>query len=172
MNGVHSCDCMRERKFYLLCQLCFFFLIFVAFTYHIDYIAGSSLRGISHLPLSSKARVDNHPAGRACLRQLAELRGGVRDFPSCNNGVVHRLVDFIDSAAAVDIRVFPRNGLLLGIVRHHGFLPFENPVDLDLGVMYSDLGNMRSVNFQFESVRGEGIYKLIMDTKLPKWNVV
>lgn len=36
------------------------------------------------------------------------------------------------------IRVFPRNGFLLGIVRHGGFLPNEN-MDIDLGVVYPDL---------------------------------
>ena len=36
------------------------------------------------------------------------------------------------------IRVFPRNGFLLGIIRHGGFLPQEH-FDADLGVIYSDL---------------------------------
>lgn len=36
------------------------------------------------------------------------------------------------------IRIIPRNGFLLGIMRHGGFLPVEKPDD-DLGVVYSDL---------------------------------
>lgn len=143
----------------------------MASTYLIDHtVNSSSLRGFSQFP--SQNPEDNLSAASVCLGLLAELRGGVRNFPSCSNGLVHRLVDFIESAAAADIRVFPRNGLLLGIVRHHGFLPFENPVDVDLGVMYSDLANIMAVGFQFESVRGEGLYELIVDTKLPDWNVV
>ena len=36
------------------------------------------------------------------------------------------------------IRVFPRNGFLLGIVRHGGFLPNEG-IDADLGIMCEDI---------------------------------
>ena len=37
-----------------------------------------------------------------------------------------------------NIRFFPRNGFLLGIVRHGGFLPNED-VDADMAVVYEDL---------------------------------
>eukprot|EP00584_Thalassiosira_punctigera_P023484 CAMPEP_0172573356 /NCGR_PEP_ID=MMETSP1067-20121228/136149_1 /TAXON_ID=265564 ORGANISM="Thalassiosira punctigera, Strain Tpunct2005C2" /NCGR_SAMPLE_ID=MMETSP1067 /ASSEMBLY_ACC=CAM_ASM_000444 /LENGTH=346 /DNA_ID=CAMNT_0013365959 /DNA_START=27 /DNA_END=1067 /DNA_ORIENTATION=+ len=37
-----------------------------------------------------------------------------------------------------NIRVLPRNGFLLGIVRHGGLLPNEH-VDVDMGVVYTDL---------------------------------
>jgi hypothetical protein len=39
------------------------------------------------------------------------------------------------------IRVFPRNGFLLGVIRHGGFLPQED-IDADLGVIYTDLNNL------------------------------
>jgi hypothetical protein len=39
------------------------------------------------------------------------------------------------------IRVFPRNGFLLGVIRHGGFLPNED-IDSDLGVIYTDLDNL------------------------------
>ena len=40
-----------------------------------------------------------------------------------------------------NVRVFPRNGFLLGIIRHGGFLPNEG-IDADLGVMYDDIVHM------------------------------
>lgn len=36
------------------------------------------------------------------------------------------------------IRAFPRNGFLLGVIRHGGFLPTEQ-IDRDIGVMYEDV---------------------------------
>eukprot|EP00581_Thalassiosira_minuscula_P002858 CAMPEP_0183737530 /NCGR_PEP_ID=MMETSP0737-20130205/52255_1 /TAXON_ID=385413 /ORGANISM="Thalassiosira miniscula, Strain CCMP1093" /LENGTH=386 /DNA_ID=CAMNT_0025971831 /DNA_START=126 /DNA_END=1286 /DNA_ORIENTATION=- len=39
------------------------------------------------------------------------------------------------------IRVFPRNGFLLGIIRHGGFLPNEQ-VDADLSVIYDDIARV------------------------------
>ena len=36
------------------------------------------------------------------------------------------------------VRVFPRNGFLLGVTRHGGYLPNES-IDADLGVIYEDV---------------------------------
>jgi len=41
------------------------------------------------------------------------------------------------------IRIFPRNGFLLGVIRHGGFLPNEN-IDADLGVISTDLDNLKA----------------------------
>ena len=45
---------------------------------------------------------------------------------------------------AANIRVFPRNGFLLGIIRHGGFLPNERNIDPDLAVMFEDISNINS----------------------------
>eukprot|EP00584_Thalassiosira_punctigera_P006326 CAMPEP_0172529810 /NCGR_PEP_ID=MMETSP1067-20121228/3789_1 /TAXON_ID=265564 ORGANISM="Thalassiosira punctigera, Strain Tpunct2005C2" /NCGR_SAMPLE_ID=MMETSP1067 /ASSEMBLY_ACC=CAM_ASM_000444 /LENGTH=382 /DNA_ID=CAMNT_0013313935 /DNA_START=79 /DNA_END=1227 /DNA_ORIENTATION=+ len=42
------------------------------------------------------------------------------------------------------VRVFPRNGLLLGLIRHGGYLPNEIPDD-DLGIVPSDLEKLLAV---------------------------
>ena len=52
--------------------------------------------------------------------------------------IIH-ITEFIkDLYIKHNIRVFPRNGFLLGIVRHGGFLPIE-AMDVDMGVVYEDL---------------------------------
>lgn len=40
------------------------------------------------------------------------------------------------------VRVFPRNGLLLGIIRHGGFLPNEKVPDADLGIISLDVDRL------------------------------
>ena len=49
-------------------------------------------------------------------------------------------MDMIDTLYhQANIRVFPRNGFLLGVIRHGGLLPNEPKMDLDLGVMFEDI---------------------------------
>ena len=58
--------------------------------------------------------------------------------------VIDIVVDFLSTAQLHNITIFPRNGFLLGIVRHGGFLPQElDHVDADLGVM--DSKELRSI---------------------------
>ena len=42
---------------------------------------------------------------------------------------------------ALGAQVFPRNGFLLGVIRHGGYLPHETP-DADLAVLYEDVVRM------------------------------
>jgi len=42
------------------------------------------------------------------------------------------------------VRAFPRNGFLLGIIRHGGFLPNEKVPDADLGIISADVDKLRS----------------------------
>ena len=66
-----------------------------------------------------------------------------------NNGVpcvsrdqVIKISQFVnDLQKQHHIRIFPRNGLLLGIIRHGGFLPVEG-IDTDFGIMFSDIQNL------------------------------
>jgi hypothetical protein len=48
------------------------------------------------------------------------------------------------------IRVFPRNGFLLGIVRHGWFLPNES-IDADLRIVYEDLSG-KTTNFVVQGI--------------------
>jgi phosphorylcholine metabolism protein LicD len=72
----------------------------------------------------------------------------------CKDKRVERVIDIIRSAAVFNISVFPRNGFLLGIVRHGGFLPTES-VDMDLGMLFSDLRRIQS-NLEIPSVMSPG----------------
>jgi len=74
---------------------------------------------------------------------------------TCKDKRVEKIIDIIRSAAVYNISIFPRNGFLLGIVRHGGFLPNEyakNVVDMDLGMLYSDLERIQS-NLQIPSLK-------------------
>jgi len=57
-------------------------------------------------------------------------------YDSCGSKVVSGLVNFVAASHDNGLQIFPRNGFLLGIVRHGGFLPGE-PIDTDLGVIYN-----------------------------------
>mmetsp|Transcript_32912 Transcript_32912/g.70066 ORF Transcript_32912/g.70066 Transcript_32912/m.70066 type:complete len:383 (-) Transcript_32912:81-1229(-) len=54
-------------------------------------------------------------------QEVLDISGGIREL-----------------LAESKIRVFPRNGFLLGIIRHGGFLPNEH-VDADMGIVSTDL---------------------------------
>ena len=78
-----------------------------------------------------------------------------RYHSDCKDKRVENVIDIIRSAAVYNISIFPRNGFLLGIVRHGGFLPNEsakNVVDIDLGMLYSDLSRIQS-NLQIPSLK-------------------
>ena len=64
---------------------------------------------------------------------------------NCADARVLLIHDLIRSSASQNISIFPRNGLLLGISRHGGFLPNENALDADLGALHSDLDKIRAV---------------------------
>ena len=172
MNGAHT-SVVTSLCHWKFAFFGIFTIIFMGCTYVIDYSADFSLRGMNQLSTASPLENLSAAPRSVCLEKLAKLREGVRDFPSCEDKRVHRLVDFLDSAAAANIHVFPRNGLLLGVVRHRGFMPSEDPPDIDLGIMYSDLGTILDLpDFGFKSIRGDGRYQLVVDTTLPSWNVV
>mmetsp|Transcript_41027 Transcript_41027/g.73977 ORF Transcript_41027/g.73977 Transcript_41027/m.73977 type:complete len:385 (+) Transcript_41027:32-1186(+) len=61
------------------------------------------------------------------------------------------------------VRAFPRNGFLLGIIRHGGFLPNEKVPDADLGIISTDVDRMTVAEGTW--VRNEiikfGEYKLV-----------
>jgi len=69
-----------------------------------------------------------------------------------------------DVYSAGNVRIFPRNGFLLGVIRHGGFLPNEG-LDADLGVMYDDIAHM-SNHFSISS----NVYSYSITKKKPgKW---
>ena len=71
-------------------------------------------------------------------------------------------IDIINTALKYDIRIFPRNGFLLGIVRHKGYLPQEK-IDADLGILESDF---KSIDMQGKF----GVYKLQLIKKHLSWS--
>ena len=61
----------------------------------------------------------------------SQYYNSTQTFPSCGSSNVRSLVQFVDAANRNNIKVFPQDGLLLGVVRHGGFLPNENIIDVD-----------------------------------------
>jgi len=101
-------------------------------------------------------KIDNHiakvstvplqSASSSRLITMNDKEEAIQKFPfhyapeSCIHveDIIH-ITEFIkDLYIKHNIRVFPRNGFLLGIVRHGGFLPIE-AMDVDMGVVYEDL---------------------------------
>lgn len=80
---------------------------------------------------------------------------------SCVEKHIDRYIDLISTAAKYNIRIFPRNGFLLGIARHKGYLPNEK-IDADLGMIESD--------FKDVIMHGKfGTYTLQLNKIHPRW---
>ena len=81
--------------------------------------------------------------------------------------VLH-LQNFVDAALAANLNVFPRNGFLLGLVRHGGMLPNEG-VDDDLGVL--DTPQLRQALTRTTRIQGKrGVsYTLTVRKAMPSW---
>ena len=86
-------------------------------------------------------------ARRTTEENLKHCREMVQHGDSIREIVVNKCVrskDIDDAVAVVavmyahGVRVFPRNGFLLGVTRHGGYLPNES-IDADLGVIYEDV---------------------------------
>lgn len=67
------------------------------------------------------------------------------------------------------VRVFPRNGFLLGIVRHGGFLPNEG-IDSDLGVISTDIETLNLTVGQRNKVGNFSITPKLNQKNWVNWN--
>ena len=86
----------------------------------------------------------------------------------CKDRRVSMVTDLFNSALAHNIHIFPRNGFLLGIVRHGGFLPHEK-IDMDLGILYSDIENIKK-NPKIPSLEHPGsFFKLSINNYASHW---
>jgi len=120
--------------------------------------------------------------GEYKLLKNSESRGDlIKDFPvtprqntntvpmrqnyediGCMEKKVDVYADVIATALRYNIRLFPRNGFLLGIVRHKGYLPHEK-IDTDMGMFESD--------FKTDKMIGKfGTYTLRMMKKHLSWS--
>jgi len=65
--------------------------------------------------------------------------------PCAKRNTIEALFHMINTLySKATIRVFPRSGFLLGVIRHGGFLPNEPHIDADLGVMYIDTTTIKN----------------------------
>mgnify|MGYP001292143314 CR=1 FL=1 len=74
--------------------------------------------------------IPSHKATTIPIRQKYKHLG-------CIEKKVDIYADVISTALKYNIRLFPRNGFLLGIVRHKGYLPHEK-IDSDMAMFESD----------------------------------
>jgi len=71
-----------------------------------------------------------------------------------------------------NVRAFPRNGFLLGIIRHGGFLPNESNPDPDLGILSTDVDSYRKKkadNNNNASVLQVGEFRLALKETETNW---
>ena len=57
-----------------------------------------------------------------------------------NKNQIDEILELFDFFKKNNLQIFARDGLLLGTIRHHGFLPFD--ADPDIGILaenYNDL---------------------------------
>jgi len=75
--------------------------------------------------------------------------------------------EFIRAMQKHSITVFPRNGFLLGVVRHGGYLPHER-IDSDLGVLFSDISKIRALSL-VRSESGKIYYVSVQENSWWRW---
>ena len=98
--------------------------------------------------------------------ELAWLQGGLKEL----------LFDFDDFCKKHDISYQMTFGTLLGAVRHHGFIPWDD--DIDVLITNEELEKLLKLheefpeNWRLERHRHEGIYKLFDLRKVRPWNGV
>jgi len=108
------------------------------------------------------AKINNKSYRVPSVRYLELLYGNWK-IPSSNHGVKngsqYLMLKHLSTISRLSIEkntpIFPRNGFLLGVVRHKGFLPNEN-IDIDLACHYSHIDKIISADW--------GDYEII-----PKW---
>lgn len=83
-------------------------------------------------------------------------------YLGCMEKKVDVYADVIETALKYNVRLFPRNGFLLGIARHKGYLPNEK-IDADMGMLESD--------FKTDKMIGRfGTYTMRMNKKHHSWS--
>ena len=103
-----------------------------------------------------------HAQQRICLR-MPKAAGRLRNIQLAEKYILERVKDVCD---ANDLSLFLVGGTLMGAVRHHGFIPWDN--DIDIGMMRQDYLKLRELLQNDEMLRAEYCYNYKEGLKISK----
>ena len=99
---------------------------------------------------------------RLCL-QMPKATGRLRNIQLAEKYILERVKDVCD---ANGLSLFLVGGTLMGAVRHHGFIPWDN--DVDIGMMRQDYLKLRELLAHDETLRVEYCYNYKEGLKISK----
>lgn len=94
---------------------------------------------------------------------MPKATGRLRKIQIAENFILQRVKDICDEN---NLGLFLMGGTLLGAIRHHGFIPWDN--DVDVGMMKSDFLKLRKLLETDELLRLDYFYKYSDGTKVSK----
>ena len=99
---------------------------------------------------------------RVYLR-MPKATGRLRDIQLAENHILQRLKELCDENG---LHVFLVGGTLLDAVRHHGFIPWDN--DIDVGMMKDDYLRLRGILEDDAELRAEYCYNYASGLRMSK----
>ncbi len=95
--------------------------------------------------------------------QMPKATGRLRNIQLAENYILQRTKDICDING---LQMFLIGGTLLGAVRHKGFIPWDN--DIDIGMMEADYLKLREIMEKDEELCAEYYYNYEAGLKIPK----
>lgn len=95
--------------------------------------------------------------------QLPKATGRLRSIQKAENYILQRVKDICDENG---LQMFLIGGTLLGAVRHKGFIPWDN--DIDIGMLKDDFLKLRAIMKTDEELCAEYYYNYEVGLKIPK----
>lgn len=96
-----------------------------------EYLFWLSQQSMSELPSETKKRI---------FLSMPKATGQLREIQLAENYILQRIKDICD---ANEIQFWLMGGTLLGAVRHHGFIPWDD--DVDIGMMSDELERLLQI---------------------------
>ena len=95
--------------------------------------------------------------------QMPKATGRLRNIQLAENFILQRVKDICD---ANGLELFLVGGTLLGAVRHKGFIPWDN--DVDIGMMLSDYRKLAELLQNDPILRADNYYNYSAGLRIPK----
>ena len=95
--------------------------------------------------------------------KMPKATGRLRNIQIAENYILQRIKDICD---ANDLQFFLIGGTLMGAVRHKGFIPWDN--DIDIGMIRKDFLKLKEILAQDEELRLDYCYNYAAGLKVPK----
>ena len=95
--------------------------------------------------------------------QMPKATGRLRNIQLAENYILQRVKDICDANGLQMVLI---GGTLLGAVRHRGFIPWDN--DIDIGMLRDDFRKLRALLEDNEELRADYFYNYAAGLKIPK----